>query len=129
MAKRLYCSGPMRGYDQYNFPAFDEMCEKVRNQGDIPIGPQELDRLFGWDENEEREVTRQEMINFLLRDLVIILTECDGIVVLNGWKNSTGAKAEVALAQAIGLPIYNEQLDEIEVALRAESWLEVADDE
>jgi hypothetical protein len=119
----------MRGHDQYSFPAFDDMCEKVRNQGDIPIGPQELDRLFGWDEFEERVVTQQEVRNFLLRDLIAILTECDGIVVLSGWKHSKGAIAEVALAQAIGLPVYNEHLEVIEVALRAEQWLEVADDE
>ena len=36
-----------------------------------------------------------------------VLSRCDCVLTLPGWKTSEGAKAEVELAKEIGLPIFN----------------------
>lgn len=41
----------------------------------------------------------------LMRDLGV-LSECDAICLLPDWRQSPGAKAELAYAQAIGLKVY-----------------------
>lgn len=43
----------------------------------------------------------------LLLDLVK-LSQCDAVMVLDDWHNSSGAKVELMLAQALRMPIYQE---------------------
>jgi hypothetical protein len=118
---KFYISGPMSGYVGGNFAAFDAACAEVRGKGHVAIGPQELDRACGGSVPEGNCLpSSEEMRRYLLRDLVIILTEAEGIVVLDGWEKSRGAKAEVALAMAVGIPVYDQHLNPLHVRVYAE---------
>ena len=48
------------------------------------------------------------MRDALKRDMVAICNDCTAIYMMAGWESSKGAKAEYALAKALGLDIYYE---------------------
>jgi hypothetical protein len=90
-----YVSGPMRGYDNYNFEAFiaaeDELAQQVAFGGDKILNPA---RNFDGDQS-------RTMYEYMQRDMEQVL-EADVIVLLDGWEESEGANREVALATWTG---------------------------
>ena len=48
----FYVSGPMTGYPDLNFPAFDSFTADYRRKGHIVISPAEHDRGLRWDEHD-----------------------------------------------------------------------------
>ena len=117
---KFYISGPMSGYPGYNYSKFDEVCQRVRDAGHIAIAPQEIDRICGY--CGCFDVTPQMRSNFLVRDLLFIASEATAIVVLNDWEKSSGAVAEVMLARALKLPVYDEFLNPLHVTINIKSW-------
>lgn len=111
--KTLYVAGPMRGIRHYNFPAFLYAGERLREAGFDVINPAERDLEKGFDPIA-RQMTGWEDLSaegFDLRkalswDLQQIAERCDGIALLDGWARSKGARAEVALAEALDLDVY-----------------------
>lgn len=102
---KVYIAGPMRGYEQYNFPAFDDAERQWRRMGNTPISPATLDRIHegsdgngAFEDDDMRRVTR--------RDLMATL-DADAVAVLPGWQRSRGALLEVMLARSVGMPIYD----------------------
>ena len=111
----IYIAGPMRGYDDYNYPAFDRQQKVLEAQGWIVINPAEMDRdddkpingpmQFDPDNNyEDHEFMRKA----LKRDMVAICDDCTAIYMMSNWEKSKGARTEWALAKALGLDIYYE---------------------
>jgi hypothetical protein len=106
---KLYISGAMSGIDQYNFPKFNDVAAFVKFQGHEAVNPAEFDKdvppYAGWvcSENEWREYLRRDILHLL---------PCDGVVVLDGWRRSKGARLEVHIALQLGMPIFNERLEE-----------------
>ena len=104
--KTIYIAGPMRGYENYNFDAFDDAKEEVWGmEGDCaPVSPADLDRLYeGWakypPENwNPSDEDRHRMID---RDLAAV-SGCDAIYLLRGWGDSAGAKVEYWYAKFLG---------------------------
>tara|TARA_Y100000593_G_scaffold87420_1_gene167846 strand:+ start:35 stop:406 length:372 start_codon:yes stop_codon:yes gene_type:complete len=111
----IYVAGPMRGHDDYNYPAFDRQKQVLEEQGWNVVNPADLDRddnkpingpmEFDPENNyEDHEFMRQA----LKRDMVAICDECTAIYMMSGWERSKGAKTEHALAKALGLSVYYE---------------------
>lgn len=101
----VYLSGPMTGYENFNREAFDDAATVLREQGYTVIVPgdgEEYDDI----ELISMEVARQKREFFLSRDIDFIQEVADVLVVLPGWMRSEGAKLEVAVAQAIGIPVF-----------------------
>lgn len=106
--RRLYVSGPMTGIPEFNYPAFIEAAAQLRAAGYDVVSPVELDAE-----------ARVDLANFgpadyraaLARDAAAVI-EADGVALLGGWRSSRGARAEVALADAVRIPVY-----------RIEAWL------
>ena len=107
---KLYVAGPMRGYPRLNFDNFVRMSNNIWCTGHTAINPAELDILCGMciDTVKEEDITDDIVRSMLLRDIVLIMTEADGLVVLDGWEASAGARMEFQLARALKLPVYNE---------------------
>ena len=100
----IYLAGPMRGHDNYNFPAFDAAAAFMRDFGYTVISPAEHDRSLGFDE------TRNSLEGFDLGaalewDLQQV-RECDWVLLLPGWSLSTGANAELEEAEKWGKGAY-----------------------
>jgi hypothetical protein len=51
--------------------------------------------------------------DFLSRDVKIVADECDGVVVLDNWFRSRGARLECFIAVNCNKPVYNIDLQEL----------------
>lgn len=101
---RIYISGPMRGYDLYNFPAFDAAEDWLREHGWTPISPAAMDRAFGVTEYTPAD-TLPPFSTMIGRDIAILPT-CGAIALIPGWMQSTGAKIEAQVAEWCALDAY-----------------------
>lgn len=107
----VYLSGPMRRYPEFNFPAFRQAAEWLRSTGLGVISPHEKDEQTGFDVtgmtgHEDLSLHGFDLHAALAWDMKVIATpECSGLVCLEGWTVSSGARAEVALALALGKPV------------------------
>jgi hypothetical protein len=97
---RIYILGPMRGHDQYNFPAFYAMAEKLSAAGYDPVNPAELDRQDGFKieslsagHDFTTYPSGMDAEQVVRRDLTAIMG-CGGYVALPGYEKSKGARAE-----------------------------------
>jgi len=108
-----YLAGPMRGYDEFNFPAFRRIAERLRVRGYTIASPAEKDSDDGYDwtgtkgTDEELAAADFDISQVLKADIGIIAApDCVGVIAMSGWENSAGARAEVAFAQATGRVTY-----------------------
>lgn len=101
---RIYIGGPMRGYPDFNFPAFDEAAGRLREAGHVVSNPAEVDRDLGFDEtkNDLSEFNVEEAMH---RDFKAIL-DCEAIVLLPGWRESVGARSEAFVAETTGRALF-----------------------
>lgn len=102
----------MRGYPEFNFPAFRNASELLRAQGHTVFSPAEKDeQVHGNDFSSQfptgslEDATSQ---GFSLRralndDLSWITEKADAVYMLKGWENSSGALSEWFTARALGL--------------------------
>ena len=113
---KIYLAGKMSGIPQFNFPAFHAAAAKLRDEGHFVFNPAEADikRLGGVDPsvgNETGDVALAEKLHGLSRreclaeDTQFIALHAEAIALLPGWENSSGARAEKALADALGLTV------------------------
>lgn len=107
----VYLAGPMRGYAEFNFPAFHAAAEELRSFKYNVFSPAERDNNIGFDpsgmkgDHAELEPAGFDLRDALGADLSYICSDADAVVVLPGWEKSSGAQAEVATAKALSLPV------------------------
>jgi|SRR5882762_9974746 len=110
---KIYLAGPMSNIPHFNFPAFNAATLRLRSAGHEVFNPAECDinRHGGIDIGAENPTgcaaLAAEKHGFSLRDALAddtayICKEADAIAMLPGWENSKGARAEHALAFALG---------------------------
>lgn len=108
---KIYLAGPMRGYPQFNFPAFHAAAARLRQDGHEVFSPAENDEaLLGKDfatGNATGDEAKAAQKGFSLRtalaaDTNYICRTATAIALLPGWERSKGATAEKALADALG---------------------------
>jgi hypothetical protein len=104
-----YIAGPMRGYPNCNFPAFDKAAEQLYRKGYRPINPADLDRMaYGLGHGAMLHIPEEDIdIEACIRRDIEALLELDPkrdiLVLLDGWRASRGAQAEYHLAEWRGL--------------------------
>lgn len=110
--KRFYIAGPMRGYANFNFPAFDAARDLGRALGYEIISPADMDRQSNFNEKTatpESAAGPEMCREFAYRDSTALVSlraeNGDGIAMLRGWESSTGAVAEFFLARWLKLRI------------------------
>lgn len=108
----IYIAGPMTGLPEFNFPAFFEAEEYLRNLGhfDEIFNPARRDiEEDGLDVSGTNgsydEVEGFDLRRALEADTKFICSKADAIYMLKGWEYSAGAHAEHALAKALQLRI------------------------
>lgn len=113
MRKRTcYIAGPMRSRPGFNYPAFFAAERALRTAGWRTHNPARKDgaptnltidqqRKHAEDPENARRVVKKD-----LRAIWSLRVEHgDAVVVLPGWTESVGARAEVAVARWLGLPV------------------------
>ncbi|MFK9079649.1 DUF4406 domain-containing protein [Pseudomonas neuropathica] len=94
-ANRLYLAGPITGFEDFNFPAFNKMAADLRARGYIVENPA-----------EHGVVVDAEWGDYMAYDMTR-LGLCGLVAVLPGWENSNGARLEVRIARELGMPVVN----------------------
>lgn len=89
---RVYIAGPMSNYPGHNFKAFNTAASLLTLGGHTVVNPVDInpDPTSRWADCLKQDLPR--------------LLECDMVVVLPNWELSKGAKLEVHVAQAVGIP-------------------------
>lgn len=98
----IYISGPMTGYAEYNFPAFNQLAAQLRAQGYAVSNPAEHVLV------DDHGVFRTWQ-SFMREDIREV-SKADVLVVLPGWEKSRGARAEVVVARMLALPVLTPDL-------------------
>lgn len=98
-----YISGPIRGYKDNNFPAFDKAKALLEAQGYRVISPADMDR-------KDDPGLKYSAAHYVNRDVAALLEVKAGppgsvVVHLIGHERSTGATAETAIARWLDIPI------------------------
>jgi hypothetical protein len=113
--RRVYVAGPMTGYPQFNFPAFDAATRVLRDRGYDVVSPHELDsptHRKAAEASPDGDVgaygvaTGETWGDLLARDVKLLAD--DGIRevrVLPGWQHSRGARLETFVGYLCGLPV------------------------
>ena len=105
MAKiKVYLAGPMRGIPEFNFPAFAFWASELRNKGYEVFSPAEKGAEKDVEANPELQHSLEFRRKVFLMDTEYICKHADAIALMPGWNTSSGARAEYALAKAIGIP-------------------------
>lgn len=91
---RVYISGPMTGYPDFNYPAFHAAAAYWRSRGFDVVSPAELN-----------DTTDGRWEDYLRADLAALL-RCDAIAMLPGWEGSRGANLELHVARALGMEVW-----------------------
>lgn len=105
----VYVCGPMSDYPEHNEPAFRAAAREVSERGALPVIPHAIDAVEHegpCPRSHGATVTGDHGVACYLRaDLVYMLRHCDEVYVLRGWEASVGARLEVQVAAACGLPL------------------------
>lgn len=101
---RIYISGPMTGLPGKNLEAFTSAATQVEEAGFYPINPGKHGINPSWSYHD------------YLRLDVILLLSCQGILMLDGWRDSNGALIERELAIRLAMPVFY-SVDEIDLTV------------
>jgi hypothetical protein len=112
---KLYIAGPMSGFPQFNYPAFNATAEAVRAMGHEAMNPAEMDDPATQEDclaSEDGTFTPEGTIggktwgDLLAKDVKLIADEVDGIVLLDRWTMSRGARLEAFICLSCKKPVY-----------------------
>lgn len=108
---RWYLAGPMSGVPQFNIPKFDTIATKLRADGFTVISPAELDsplmraRALQSADGDLRKLekdTNETWGEVLARDVKLVADGIDGIVFMEDWEKSRGARLEAFVGLLTG---------------------------
>jgi nucleoside 2-deoxyribosyltransferase len=108
---KLYLAGPMRNYPLLNSREFDRVARILEEEGYTVVNPIDLDRQEGLNFTTEETIqaTAVRLPNgtideehYLARDFQYLAT-CDGVALLDGWKDSVGTQREIAEGKRLGM--------------------------
>lgn len=104
---RVYIAGPMRGLPEFGFPAFDTAAAQLVAAGHEVVSPAQHDRETGFDPTGMTGHEDLSDFGFDLRDALAWdlsqVAAADAVMLLPGWRRSSGARAEIATAAAVGI--------------------------
>jgi hypothetical protein len=104
---KIYLAGPMRGIPKFNKPLFNYAEKLLTKQGYTVFNPARkgIEKRLGRSPGLQENITFRRKVFGL--DCAWICKHADGVALLPGWRKSAGAKAERALAKAVGLEVFN----------------------
>ena len=103
---KVYIAGPITGVENANKKGFCDMQTRLDDLGVDSYNPRVEDPPSYCSPRELQRVMMKISLHHLM-------TECDAIVLLEGWESSGGATIEEALGKYLGYPIYNHDLERI----------------
>lgn len=99
--KTYYYSGPMTGYERYNYDQFENDVETLRALGLKIESPHENE----WPEGAENLPVAALWAQMMAK-AVVQMGKCQGIIMMKGWPQSRGAVFELNHAIKENWPVY-----------------------
>jgi hypothetical protein len=103
--EKWYLAGPMSGIVQHNVPAFDAAAADLRGRGYDVIVPVELDGSE-WREaalaSDGGPIPGATWGDMLARDVKIVSDKVNGVILLDNWLKSRGARLEAFVGLLTG---------------------------
>ena len=97
--KKVFIAGPMRGYENYNFPKFDKFEKILKDNGVECVNPGRISRKF-----KEKDINSDiNIYNEMVRLQQEAEKTCNAILLLDGWQWSKGTQLEVKTAAELGM--------------------------
>lgn len=98
---RIYISGPMTGYENFNFDEFNKMENDILINFDwvSVVNPVAISKKV-------EEVKKNPTYEDYLREDCRGLIDCDAVILLDGWRNSGGCQKEVSIARFLNIPCF-----------------------
>lgn len=114
-SKLYYIAGPMTGYPQFNFPRFKEINDLFTAHGLRTLNPADMD-IRGVKEaamaspdgqpDENGMLGGQTWGDLLARDIKIVADVVDGVIAIDKWMASRGARLEIVVAIQCQKPLF-----------------------
>lgn len=99
--KVIYIAGKYRGPNAWaieqNIRAAEDVAARVAAMGHMPMVTQSMTRFIDGANADEQ---------FWVDGTLEIMRRCDAVVLVPNWRDSEGARAEVAEAERLGLPVF-----------------------
>lgn len=101
----VYIAGAYRGSSAWQTEQNIRQAElcglEVAEMGAMPVIPHTMTRYF------DGTVTHQ----FWLAGTLELMRRCDALLIVPGWENSAGTKAEIAEAERLRIPVFYDSSD------------------
>ena len=101
--KMIYISGPIKNMTDGNIDAFDKAEKHLKELGYDVLNPHAISEIVNLRFFEMGKIPTYE--DYLKEDIIQMLSKCDALLVLPGWRQSKGSKLEIANALACGLDV------------------------
>lgn len=123
--KKMYLSGPMSNIPQFNIPAIMKAAEALRARGyDIQL-PADLDKPKSIEiamQSPDGALTEGKTAEgrtwgeYLADDVILVADKVDGLIFIDGWERSRGARLEAYVGLLCGKSMwfYNSAEDVLE---------------
>lgn len=100
----IYIAGPVTGYEDDNRLAFEQAQEQLRKAGvkHVEIPHEFVPQDSAWETAMAKSITRLCATWANTGKLV-----CEAVVCLPGSQDSRGARLEMKIARALGIPVYD----------------------
>lgn len=101
-----YIAGPMRGIPYFNYPAFEDAAQRLRNAGWLVQSPRENDKESGHAESRTGAAEDAKPLKYYMATDLSQVCKSDAVFLLEGWEHSQGALLEFNVAQYLGIPVF-----------------------
>lgn len=110
--RSAYLAGPMRGIQDFNFPAFKRAARWLRDNNWVVYSPAERDEQDPMVPDNQLLAQQghdwsgtHDLAFFMTYDLAAVCSH-DAIIMLPGWEESQGARLEATVAIEVGHPVF-----------------------
>lgn len=98
---KIFISGPMTGFEHFNFPKFDAWEKKLNAEGHQAVNPAHISRKF----KKAEILAYGDKFKQMVSEQLELEKSCDAILLLDGWEKSQGVRAELKTAIELDLKI------------------------
>lgn len=102
---RIYISGPISGMKDLNVEEFNSAEQELRVLGHKPINPHDIARNLHLSRGLDMRCANVSWSDYM-RPCISALSRCHAILMLEGWRNSRGARLEIHIARELGIKIF-----------------------
>lgn len=102
---KVFVSGPMTGYEDFNFKKFDAVAGALSRAGVDVVNPVDICRKY----KKEKVLADKSVFAKMVEEQQAAEKTCSAILMLDGWEVSNGARLELDTALRNGLDVFLEK--------------------